>query len=334
MTEASLRAGMATGIGSLPHAEPSEAARFVIAHLPDLPSAPQLPKRRLAEGMVAQAAAGIPGVRARRGGVLVVDHDRFDPAAPVVAALDGDGWAGTRVFLDAVASRRRPIKLQLTGPVTLGLALLEAGIGSHDAFMVASAAVAVQARALVAAAEARAPRAHLVVFLDEPGLTAVTRHDFPLPLGQTVDLISGALASLGPGVVSGLHCCGLTDWRLALQAGPAVLSVPADDYLTDEAPALASFLEGGGWVAWGAVPTDRPIGDDPDVLWRRLVALWCDLARAGCDPALIRCQALITPVCGLAGHGVSQAAWVLRLCRQIGERVADQATASRLSMGA
>jgi hypothetical protein len=211
---------------------------------------------------------------------------------------------------------------------------VKGGAPASTAFPVAAGAVAAQARALVAMARAAAPRAPLVVFVDEPGIMAVARQDFPLPLGHTVDLVSGALASLGPGVLSGLHSCGLTHWRVALQAGPGVLSVEVDEELVDEGPALASFLEGGGLVAWGAVPTDRPIGDDPDVLWRRLVALWCDLARVGCDPALLRRQALITPACGLAGHGVSQAAWVLRLCRQIGERVEDQAVASRLSMGA
>jgi hypothetical protein len=329
-----LRAGLATGIGSLPHADTRSATEFVLDLLPELPAAPQLPRRRLAEGMLAQVAAGIPGVRARRNGKLTVDFEVFDPAAPISPRLDGEGWASTRVFLDAVSTRTGPIKLQLSGALTLGLALVDAGIDARHAFPLATEAVATQARALVAEAKARAPRAPVVVFLDEPGLTAVAGRDFPLPLGQTVDLVSGALASLGNSVVCGLHCCGATDWRLALQAGPQILSVPSDTRLVDDAPALGSFLEAGGWVAWGAVPTDRPIGDDPDVLWRQLVMLWCDLARVGCDPALLRRQALITPACGLAGHGVSQAAWVLRLCRQIGDRVADQATASRLSMGA
>ena len=97
---------------------------------------------------------------------------------------------------------------------------------------------------------------------------------------------------------------------------------------------LASFLESGGWVAWGAVPTSGPVGDEPDPCWRRLVGLWCELMRAGCDAGLLRRQALVTPACGLAEHGVTQAARVLRLTTQIAERVQDQAIASRLSVGA
>ena len=334
MSGAALRAGVATGIGSLPHTDAVKAAEFVLTNIPDLPAAPQLATRPSVEGMLAQAAAGIPGVRVKRSGALAVQLDELDPDAVTDPGLQGQRWVGTRVFLDAVAARRRPIKLQLTGPVTLGLALARAGAPSPVAFRISAAAVATTARALVGLARQRAPKATLVVFIDEPALTSIAESRFPLPLPETVDLVSGALASLGPGVVSGLHCCGMTDWQVPLQAGPAILSVPVDERLVEEAGALASFLEGGGWVAWGAVPTDRPIGDDPDIPWRRLTKLWCELARAGCDPALLRQQSLITPVCGLAGHGVSQAEWVLRLCRQIGERVEDQAVASRLSMGA
>jgi len=284
--------------------------------------------------MLAQAATGLPGVQVRRNGKLAVDTSVLTEDAVVDSQLNDASWTGATTFLSAIPGRRRPIKLQLTGPVTLGLALLEGGAPASVAFPVASAAVAACAASLLERARRQVPHAGIVVFLDEPGLLHATACGLPLTSAEVVDLASGALASMGPDVVSGLHSCGQGDWRVALQAGPDILSIPVDDRLVDDAGAVASYLEGGGWVAWGAVPTDRPIGDDPDVLWRRLVSLWCDLARAGCDPALLRRQALISPACGLAHHGVSQAEWVLRLCRRIGERVEDQAVAARLSIGA
>ena len=78
----------------------------------------------------------------------------------------------------------------------------------------------------------------------------------------------------------------------------------------------------------------EPLGTDPDRLWRRLSAVWCELVQTGCDPVLLRTQALITPACGLAGHGVSQAARALKLASTIATRVTDQAVAARLSAGA
>jgi hypothetical protein len=118
-------------------------------------------------------------------------------------------------------------------------------------------------------------------------------------------------------------------------AGPDIVSLPAEDEIVlPAAGALTAHLERGGWVAWGAIPTAKPLGTDADRLWRKLSLLWCDLVQSGTDPSLLRAQALITPACGLAGHGVSQAARALRMTATLGERVADQAAATRLSVGA
>jgi hypothetical protein len=330
MIDRVLTAGGATSIGSLPHADPAEAAAFVLAHQPELPAAPSLPSRSPMEQMVAQAAFGIRGVRVGPDGSLSVDPALLDPAAPVLGGVHGDGFVGLRVFLDAVAGRTDPVKLQLTGPVTLGIALAAAGAPAPVAFDVAGAAV----RAMVEAARAAVPEAPLVVFLDEPGLTACVRTDFPLHLDDTIDLVSGALAVLEPVAFTGVHCCGPTDWRVVALAGPRILSLPLDAGVLDAAGTLGSFLDGGGWIAWGAVPTSGPVGDDGDLLWRRLAGLWCDLVRAGCDPGRLRTQSLVTPACGLALHDVHQAAHILDLTRTVAERAADQATGARLSVGA
>lgn len=328
-----LVAGTATSIGSLPHTDAPDAVTTVLHHHPDLPAAPQLPRRSPAEGMLAQVAVGLRGVSLTDDGNLAVDVDAVDLDAPVDVSFDGDGWAGLDAFLDAVVARRQPVKLQLTGPVTLGMALVQAGVGADRAFDIAAATVRAWGGALVDLVGMRAPHAPAVVLLDEPGLTAVDHPGFPLEGEALIDLLSGALAALSP-AVGGVHCCGPTDWRLPMHAGARVLSLPLEPGVIDYAPALAAFLEGGGWVAWGVVPTTGPVGDDPDPLWRRLMSVWCELIIAGCDPALLRQQALVTPVCGLANHGASQADLVLGLASAISARVQDQALAARLSVGA
>jgi hypothetical protein len=238
------------------------------------------------------------------------------------------------VFLRAVAGRSEPVKLQLTGPVTLGLALQAQGVGCDRAFAVAAAAVRERAGQLLALAQREAPDVPLVVFVDEPGLAAGLHSEFPLAPDATIDLVSGALAALEPHAITGLHCCGPADWRAVLQAGPQVLSLPLDAEIEGAAGSLATFLDRGGWIAWGAVPTDGPIGDRASVLWRRLSTLWCDLVQMGCDPAALRRQAVITPACGLSAHSSAQAAQVLALTREIGERLHDQVLGVRLSVGA
>ena len=328
-----LPAGAATSIGSLPHTDPAEAVAFTLEHTPALPAAPQLPNRSGRELMVAQVASGVAGVTVADDGTLTVDARRLDPAAPVDAALTDDVAAGTLAFLGAVAGRATPIKLQLCGPVTLGLALVHGGAPSTVAFDVAAAAVRAKASALVRAARDAAPDAPLLVLFDEPGLTAVDHPGFPLEADPTIDLLSGAMAAAEPAVV-GVHCCGDTDWALAVKAGAQVLSLPLEPHVVEDASMLSTFLEEGGWIAWGAVPTNGPVGTDPDPLWRRLTGVWCDLTRAGCDPLLLRKHSLVTPACGLANHGPSQAALVMRLTNAVAERVHDQALATRLSVGA
>jgi hypothetical protein len=131
-----------------------------------------------------------------------------------------------------------------------------------------------------------------------------------------------------------VHVCGDGDLRLAFEAGPSVLGAPVTDALIADADVIARHIDAGGWVAWGAVPTDRPIGDTSDALWRRMVAIWCELTRRGCDPVRLRTHGIITPACGLAGHGRTQAERALRLTSDIAGRVGDQAVAARLTVGA
>lgn len=334
-TAQALRPGAVTSIGSLPHRDPDTAAAFVLRHHESLPAIPQLPRRSPFEGMVAQAARGIPGVTVNPDGSLTVDVHALDPSAPTRPTFDGASHAGLLAFLSLAAGRTDPVKLQLTGPVTLGLALIEAGAEPAVAYAVAAAAVRAEGAALLAHCRRRLPEAPFVVFLDEPGLVRVAHGGLGIEPEATIDLLSNALAMLEEDAVTGVHCCGPTDWRLPSAAGATVLSLPVDlDSALVGASALNAHLDRGGWIAWGVVPTHEPLGTDPDRLWRRLSAVWCELVQAGCDPVQLRTQALVTPACGLAGHGVSQAARALRLATTVAARVTDQAVAARLSAGA
>jgi hypothetical protein len=148
-------------------------------------------------------------------------------------------------------------------------------------------------------------------------------------------VLSGVLASAQhDGAIVGVHCCGPTEWRLATAAGATVLSMPVvREWVVPHAGLIAAHLEQGGWVAWGAVPTSEPLGTDVERLWRRLNATWAELVSFGCDPILLRQSALVTPACGLAGHGVSQASRALRLACELGERVADWTSGSQRTVG-
>jgi len=134
--------------------------------------------------------------------------------------------------------------------------------------------------------------------------------------------------------MAGIHCCGEGDWAAILATGPAVLSLPVTAGVASVSGYLARFLEADGWIAWGAIPTDRPVAASADRYWRELSSLWCELVQGGCDAGRLRRQSMVTPACGLASHSPAQAGKVLQLVREISERVAGQAVATRLSLGA
>jgi hypothetical protein len=329
-----LQPGTATGIGSLPFTDPDRAAAWVFERHAELPYAPQLPRRSANETLLGQAAVGIRGVTVGRDGSLRVDIKRLDPLAPTRTDLEHDAFAGFRAFLRAGAGRADAVKWQLAGPITLGLALVQAGAPAADAFDVAVRAVRTRLRIMREAVSEAMPAAPQLVFLDEPSLVTLMCPGFPLPPDAAVDLVSGALAAIDRHTVAGVHCCGDADWPAVISAGPTVLSLPVSASVVNVAGYLAGFLEHGGWIAWGAVPTDRPLGSSADHWWRELSALWCSLVQAGCDPVLLRTRALITPACGLASHDESQADLIADLAGDIAGRVRAQATATRLNVGA
>jgi len=327
--------GTPTSIGSLPHRDQQAAIAFAIERNPELPAAPSLPNLDRRESMIPQALWGLAGADVATDGTVAVDPAAVDPEAPLGdPGLLGAPFSTLRAFLATVAGRTEPVKFQLTGPITLGLALRHAGLADDVAFRVAASAVRQRARQLLAVARAALPAAQLVVFLDEPGLVGGLGDRVPLTADGAIDLVSGALAVLEPHAVTGLHCCGPADWRAVLQAGPQIVSLPVEAGIIAQAGALGSFIERGGWVAWGAVPTDGPLGDSDLRLWRVLSSQWCELVRAGCDPVLLRRQALMTPECGLATHSEAQADHVYGLTRRIAERLHDQVANVKLSVGA
>ncbi len=327
-----LAAGLATGIGSLPHTDAHAAAELVLRVTPDLPAVPQLPARDPREGLIAQWALALPEVEVHADGSLSVPGGAPSREAPH-CRLDDFAHGGLAAFVElAAAAPPARVKVQVTGPLTLGRALAGAGMPAQRAYRRALEAVHEWARVLEAHLRLRLPATSLVLFFDEPALADFRGDDAPLDREAAVDLLSAALAA--PDCITGVHVCGDGDLGVALEAGPDVVGVEVRADLVERAVALSRFLDGEGWIAWGAIPSHGPVGDSADPYWRAIALLWCELTRRGCDPLRLRSRGLVTPACGLAGHGVSQAERALRLACELGERVHDQAVATRLSLGA
>lgn len=328
--------GKSVGIGSLPHRDPAASAAFAVAEF-DIATVPSLPTRSPAEGLVAQAIAGLPGVSLGQYGSFAIDPVGLTVDVPITTGLGTDAFAGLAAFIDLATKIHldgQPIKWQFVGPVTLGIALQRAGLRNAQAFTIAADAVRHHVSQISAALSAALPRSPQLMLLDEPWMTELMAPEFPITPDVAVDLVSTGMAAVGPGVAVGLHCCGTADIATMLETGPQVISIPLSDDLAEYAGYLGRFLDTGGVVAWGALPTTGPITARVDRYWRRLSDVWCQLVERGVDAGRIRRQSLITPECGLAQHQVSSARKVARLSSELGHKVTTQAMSSKLALGA
>jgi len=334
--------GIATGIGSLPHLNPEEAVALVMESLPAFPFWPQLPKLSHLEGMTLQYAPGLPGLVEEGESCHMDTGDRgvgeLDSFYGLVLggaidsfALKGDRAKGFAPFLEALNDAQKGsvkfIKGHVTGPVTLASALKDSRgreIVNDESFREAvSAQLAMNARWQIR--KLRVFGAPVIIFLDEPVMevfgSAYSTLDSETVLALWNPVLDAIREEEG---ISGIHCCGNTDWALLFEAGTDIVNFDAYNFMdkmTLYAAEAARFMEGGGALAWGIVPTSAEIkGESLDTLSERLEAGLAAFEAAGVDPALLRRQCLLTPSCGMGSLTVEETEMVFARLRELSDK--------------
>ena len=154
-----------------------------------------------------------------------------------------------------------------------------------------------------------------VLFLDEPYLsaygsafTSLSREDVVGALKTVVEDVRDITSSLSPrpGLRIGAHCCGNTDWTLLIESGLDIISFDSynfmDSLLMTPEDVLKKFLDSGGILAFGIVPTarDEILNQTDDMLKEKLRRSVDLLAlRKNIDREKLEKQIIITPACGL-----------------------------------
>jgi hypothetical protein len=143
----------------------------------------------------------------------------------------------------------------------------------------------------------------VILFVDEPYLQSYGSATVPLNETETVaalnEVMEGAL--LG-GAIPGIHVCGNTDWGMIARTRTQIINFDAFEYA--EAVSLyfreiGDFLERGGALAWGVVPSSSAINSvDLDGLIGILKNGFARLMKKGIRESLLLDRALITPSCG------------------------------------
>jgi len=336
---------IATGIGSFPHQGEKEVFPLIFQNFPEIPFWPQLPKRSFLEGMVVQYSQGFPSLRwnEKEQRVWVDPSHEFDKEVEkFYRYLEGgelkpfeitsDFAKGLRILKDLTSKDHRKqikyIKGQISGPVTFGLALtdLEGKSIFYDPTLrdILVKHLSMKARWMEKRFNDLFPGIPTILFFDEPSLSSfgsafsgLNREDVVHSLNECFEAVKG---------FRGVHCCGNTDWSVLLSTNLNILSFDAYGYLETLSlypKELKAFLERGGILAWGIVPTNEAIlKEDAESLVKRFREGIETLNKKGMDPALLQ-RAIITPSCGTASLPVPLAERVCELTAEVSKRLRD-----------
>lgn len=342
--------GLPTLVGSLPLDDHEEALDIMLKYVPEVPVWIQLPFHP-EERLISQFTEGFPG--------LVIEDESiyFDTASPTfeqellsfyedyLLVSEGDlplsqsrfafGLSrghGLAAFIKRIADTpEKPVALkgQVTGPFTFLTGVCDQNkkyILYDDRLRDA----AVKGLALKAAWQTETLRQFnlpTLVSIDEPGLAAygssalisVSRKDVTGMLQEVKDAIRKA------GGLAGVHVCANTDWSLLTESRMDFISFDAYNYFDRfilYRNEVLSFLDEGGMIAWGIVPTSNP-DDIRNENATSLVDKWRSeaekLAEGPITVASILDQSLITPSCGMGALSPYLSERVLKLTREVSD---------------
>lgn len=325
-----------TGIGSLPHQNASEAVRLVLRGF-DIPFWPQLPKRSVLEGMIAQFTEGMPQVRIDDDGTVWAHRDseeelqRFYESYTdsTLLAISEEHAKGLHEFLREIRKGKyRVLKGQITGPVTftLGIRLRDGNPLYFDEELREIALMVLKAKARWQIEVMRHQAEELLLFIDEPVLSVIGGSAYLAIVPEEIERLIGELVNSirEAGAIPGIHCCGSADWQFVIRSGVKVLSFDAYEHFSSilaGAERLPEFFERGGYLAWGIVPTTEAINKESvDKLRRRFLENMEALSRFVPQEILKR-QLLLTPSCGMGSRTIEETHRVLQFLLRIKEEL-------------
>lgn len=328
----------ATGVGALPHTDPKEACDRVLAIYPDIPYIPTLPNRGLLETIVFNDSSRLPG-RLIENGRLTVDRSRDLTAEMEQVYLDfmeqeTGPYAITPEYASCfpeMSARNFSgslfLKCQVTGPVTLGMQVVDdqrRPIYYDDQFAdVLAKMIALRARWAEREMGGFAGVTRTLVVVNEPYLAS---------LGSSVVPIRKELVSSGWEDISGMiegglgiHCCSNTDWEYVMDLFPSVISFDAFSGAREFLLYLdraVSYMEKGGIIAWGIIPSQ------PELFSTGNPGTWLERYReireqvtAVCSEELFFRQSIITPTCGIQAGGPGQAEEIMMASRNLSDGI-------------
>jgi len=305
---------LTTGIGSLPLTDSKVACSKILKSY-DIPFWPQLPKIGFSENMYAQFSQGIPGIIIEDERIYVDSSQDLNSMIENILqdfvdernesyAIEKDYATGLYDFLELSDELKnsRYIKGQITGPISYGLQVCDK---NRKPLLYNESLMDIVLKVLIMKLKwqedmLRKLNKNTIMFLDEPLLNVLGSAFVSLTESQVIDYLNQTVSSIRG--TSGIHCCGNTNWGIVMNSGTDIVSFDAYNYGTNFIlyhKEIAEFLERGGIIAWGIVPSSPNIRDEtPETIVRMFNVLVKKLVNNGIDKRLLVERSLITPSCG------------------------------------
>jgi methionine synthase II (cobalamin-independent) len=345
--------GLPVLIGSVPLASHLEAMDWIINATPEIPLWPQLPSNPL-ERMLPQFVEGLPcvceeNVKDAEGRVyfdiskpgfeeeMLAFYEEYlsvneDPEKLSASRFQVSTTRAAGLYLFAEKLGTMPdltaVKGQVTGPFTMLTGIKDSN-GRAGYFDDTIRDMVVKAISMKAAWQvqllAKSCGKPVLMFIDEPALAGLGSSQFisvdSAGLGESLNEVTDAIHHVGG--LAGIHVCANTDWSLLLGSNIDILSFDAYEFFNRIAPLKSevfSFLDRGGILAWGGIPTSRA-DDIRKESAESLVEMWEQQMDSFVEPGRSKSDLLagmlITPSCGTGSLPPELARKVLELTKSV-----------------
>lgn len=342
-------------IGSLPHKSVEDALKLVNQNF-SIPFWPQLSKLNKNEDMIIQFLENMPGVCTKNEKTYLENEsdDFFEQLETFFSdweeiilnknyeALEKYGIseknsATIKPFLKLVKKTSPAYaKGQILGPFTLSTSLTDKG-GKCAFYEETLREIIIKTLCLKAIWQIHKIKQSSsntipIIFIDEPSLSQLGTSAFiTISKNEVIDMIKEISDLIKQnGAISAIHCCGKCDWSIPIQADVNIINL--DGYffaqnLSTFSKEIKTFLQNGGKIAWGIIPTlDKNALEKADLeqMILKFEQAIGFLEQKGLNKDLLIRNSIITPSCGAGSLTVELAEKAMNLTNELSKKLKEK----------
>lgn len=343
-------------IGSLPHINLENAMELVKKDFKNIPFWPQLTKINKNEDMIFQFLGNMPSffIDPESGKTyLETESDKFfedmeqffcdyeeiisDINSEIIEKYAINYSCAFPEFIKIIKSTKPAFaKGQIVGPFTLATTLVDKNgkCTFYDETLkeIITKTLSIKALWQIKNIKSANPNTTPIIFIDEPSISQLGTSAFiTISTEEVVEMIKEISDLIKEnGAISAIHCCGKCNWDIPISAGVDIINFDAYTFaqnLSLHSKSIKSFLEQGGKIAWGVIPTLHPEvleNANLDTMLSVFEKAVKYLTEKGIDEKIIIANSLITPSCGAGALSEDLAEKAMDLTKQLSDTLKER----------